>query len=82
MDVGHVGCVEHEIIGGHVTKEGSLARLGTVNVAASSLAAARLAHERDHLVGNVQEIWNRLIENVVAREKSFKHGSVSGEHEL
>ena len=44
MDVGHVGCVEHEIIEGSITNEGSPARLETVNVAAISLAAARRSH--------------------------------------
>ena len=56
MDVGHVECALHELIGGHITKGGSLARLETVNVAASSLAAESFPYERNYVVGNVQEI--------------------------
>ena len=44
MDVGDVGCAEHEITEGHMSREGSLARLLTANVAVSSGAVERLPH--------------------------------------
>ena len=82
VDVGYVECAKHEIIEGYIIKEGSFERLDTVNVAASSLAAERLLHERNRVIGDVRETWNRLVAGAVARERGFKHGPVSGEHEF
>ena len=50
MDVGYIGCGEQEATEGHTTKECVLARLETVYVADSSLAAERLPHERNHVL--------------------------------
>ena len=49
VGVGHVEHAKQGVVDGGIAKRGALARLVTAYVAASSLAAARLPHERNHV---------------------------------